>query len=122
MKEAKKEARKKKIEKIRNRKFEDKIPPPPKLKRSKAIDMKQEISTSVNKKLEDKIEISEKSIKELNELFKDISNQKDLTEVELNDMKDEINNKQKYIEDINKKLEETNKKLTDEELKSKRRK
>ena len=43
-----KEARKKKIEDMRNRKIEDKekIPPPPKLKRSKAIDMKQEIIKS----------------------------------------------------------------------------
>ena len=72
--------------------------------------------------MEDKIEKSERTIKELNELFKDISNQKDLTEMELNDMKDEINHKEKYIEDINKKLEETNKKLIDEEHKSKRRK
>ena len=41
MKEAKKEARKKKVEEMRNRKIEDneKIPPPPKLKRSRAIDM-----------------------------------------------------------------------------------
>ena len=37
-----------KIEDMRNRKIEDneKIPPPPKLKRSKAIDMKQEIIKS----------------------------------------------------------------------------
>ena len=48
MKEAKKEARKKKVEEMRNRKIEDneKIPPPPKLKRSRAIDMKQEIIKS----------------------------------------------------------------------------
>ena len=39
------EARKKKVEEMRNRKIEDKekIPPPPKLKRSRAVDMKQEI-------------------------------------------------------------------------------
>ena len=37
------EARKKKVEEMRNRKIEDKIPPPPKLKRSRAIDMKKEI-------------------------------------------------------------------------------
>ena len=43
-----KEARKKKVEEMRNRKIEDneKIPPPHKLKRSKAIDMKQEIIKS----------------------------------------------------------------------------
>ena len=43
-----KEARKKKIEDMRNRKIEDdeKIPPIPKLKRSKAVDMKQEIIKS----------------------------------------------------------------------------
>ena len=43
-----KEAKKKKIEDMRNRKIEDneKIPPPPKLKRSRAIDMKQEIIKS----------------------------------------------------------------------------
>ena len=54
-----KEARKKKVEEMRNRKIEDndlgvrgarppneKIPPPPKLKRSRAIDMKQEIIKS----------------------------------------------------------------------------
>ena len=43
-----KEARKKKVEEMRNRKIEDnnKIPPPPKLKRSKAIDIKQEIIKS----------------------------------------------------------------------------
>ena len=41
-----KQARKKKIEDMRNRKIEDKIAPPPKLKRSKAIDMKQEIIKS----------------------------------------------------------------------------
>ena len=43
-----KEARKKKIEEMRNRKNDnnEKIPPPPKLKRSKAIDMKQEITKS----------------------------------------------------------------------------
>ena len=42
------EARKKKIEDMRNRKIEDteKIPPPPKLKRSRAVDMKQEIIKS----------------------------------------------------------------------------
>ena len=42
------EARKKKIEDMRNRKIEDteKIPPIPKLKRSKAVDMKQEIIKS----------------------------------------------------------------------------
>ena len=36
------------VEDMRNRKIEDKekIPPPPKLKRSKAIDMKQEIIKS----------------------------------------------------------------------------
>ena len=43
-----KEARKKKVEEMRNKKIGDKekIPPPPKLKRSKAIDMKQEIIKS----------------------------------------------------------------------------
>ena len=43
-----KEARKKKIEDMRNRKIEDneKIPPIPKLKRSRAVDMKQEIIKS----------------------------------------------------------------------------
>ena len=48
MKEAKKEARKKKVEEMRNRKIEDneKIPPIPKLKRSRAVDMKQEIIKS----------------------------------------------------------------------------
>ena len=48
MKEAKKEARKKKVEDMRNRKIEDdeKIPPIPKLKRSRAVDMKQEIIKS----------------------------------------------------------------------------
>ena len=42
------EARKKKIEDMRNRKIEDteKIPPIPKLKRSKAVDLKQEIIKS----------------------------------------------------------------------------
>ena len=48
--------------------------------------------------MEDKIEKSEKSLIELNELFKDISNQKDLTEEEWNDLKDEIRTKDKYIE------------------------
>ena len=43
-----KEARKKKIEDMRNRKNDnnEKIPPPPKLKRSRAVDMKQEITKS----------------------------------------------------------------------------
>ena len=43
-----KKARKKKVEDMRNRKIEDteKIPPPPKLKRSRVIDMKQEIIKS----------------------------------------------------------------------------
>ena len=42
------EARKKKVEEMRNRKIEDneKIPPIPKLKRSRAVDMKQEIIKS----------------------------------------------------------------------------
>ena len=71
--------------------------------RYKQLKINHEISRTVNKKLEDKIENSEKSIKELNELFNDISTQKDLTEMELNDIKEEINNKQKYIEDINNK-------------------
>ena len=41
-----KETRKKKVEEMRNRKNDnnDKSPPPPKFKRSKAIDMKQEIT------------------------------------------------------------------------------
>ena len=69
----------------------------------KQIKLNHEISRTVNKELEDKIEKSEKSLKELNELFKDILNQKDLTE-ELNALKDEIRKKEKYIEDINKKL------------------
>ena len=48
-----KETSKKKIEDMRNRKIEDneKIPPPPKLKRSKAIDMKFN-TTSVDMKQE----------------------------------------------------------------------
>ena len=48
MKEATKDARKKKITEMRNRKIEnnEKIPPPLKLKRPKAIDMKQEIIKS----------------------------------------------------------------------------
>ena len=50
----------------------------------KQIKLNHEISRTVNKKLEDKIEKSEISLKELNELFKDISCQKDLTEEELN--------------------------------------
>ena len=58
----------------------------------KQIKLNHEISRTVDKKLEDKIEKSEKSLKELNELFNDISNQKDLTEMELNDIKEEINN------------------------------
>ena len=43
-----KEARKKKIEDMRNRKIQDneKIPPIPKLKRSRAVDLKQEIIKS----------------------------------------------------------------------------
>ena len=42
------EARKKKVEDMRNRKIEDneKIPPIPKLKRSRAVDMKQKIIKS----------------------------------------------------------------------------
>ena len=73
--------------------------------RYKQLKINHEISRTVNKKMEDKIENSERTIKELNELFNDITTQKDLTEMELNEIKDEINNKQKYIEDINKKLE-----------------
>ena len=49
--------------------------------RYKQLKINHEISKTVNKKLEDKIENSEKSIKELNELFNDISDQKDLTEM-----------------------------------------
>ena len=54
------------------------------------------------------------------ELYRNIK--KDLTEEELNDLKDEIRTKEKYIEDVNKKLEDTNKKLSDEAHESKRRK
>ena len=69
-------ARKKKIEDMRNRKIEDgkalredteKIPPPPKLKRSKAIDMKQEIikSSSSSERL---LFIHDKILTEINYL------------------------------------------------------